>query len=320
MISIFTNSFVITFNAMLQLFLIAAAAGLLMRKKIITQEHLKVLSGITVQVLLPCLTFSNIIKNFQPGQLKIWPLIPLTAVLTVAFGLAISAVLFRRDLPAKKNLLALSAIQNAGYLILPLGQTIYPAAFDEFALYCFIYLLGLSPLLWSLGKYLVSFEEGKKLEPSQLFSPPFFANIVAVFLVFTHIRNFIPEVVVNSASLVGSATVPVATLVLGAVLGSIKLNIRPYWLDMAKVLLVKLFLTPLVTIIILRLTHFYIGYPMLCNLIVLQAAVAPAMSLILLVKHYGGEEDELSSILFVSYISCIITIPFWLAVWTTITG
>jgi predicted permease len=73
-IDIFINSFGITFKAMLQIFLIAAAAGVLMRKKVITQEHLKVLSSITVQVLLPCLTFSNIIRNFQPGQLKSWPL------------------------------------------------------------------------------------------------------------------------------------------------------------------------------------------------------------------------------------------------------
>lgn len=318
MIEIFTNSFVITFKAMLQILLIAAAAGLLMRKKVITDEHLKALSAITVSVLLPCLTFSNIIKNFQPGQLKIWPLIPLAAILTIGFGLSASVVLFRRDLPAKKNLLAAAALQNAGYLILPLGKTLYPDVFDEFALYCFIYLLGLSPVLWSVGKYLVSFDESKKFEPTQMLSPPFFANLLAVFFVFTHLRSLIPSILTDSVALVGSATVPVATFVLGAVLGSIRLNIRPHLPDAIKVMLVKLFLTPLFTIIVLRLTHFYTGYPLLCNLIVLQATAAPAMSLIIQVKHYGGDEEKLSSILFLSYILCIITIPFWLAVWTAI--
>jgi len=319
MTEIFTNSFIVTFKAMLQLLLIAAAAGLLMRKKVITNEYLKALSAITVLVLLPCLTFSNIIKNFQPSQLKIWPLIPLIAVSTIVFGLLASAVLFYRDLPAKKNLLAASALQNAGYLILPLGKMLYPDKFDEFALYCFIYLLGLSPVLWSVGKYLVSFDESEKFEPGRLFSPPFFANILAIFFVFTHLRSFIPSLVIDSVGLLGSATVPVATFVLGAVLGSIRLNIRPYLSDALKVILVKLILMPLVTIIVLRLTHFYTSHPLLCNLLVLQAAVAPAMALIIQVKHYGGDEEKLGSILFLSYLLCIITIPFWLAVWTAIT-
>lgn len=320
MINIFINSFGITFKAMFQLFLIAAVAGVLMRKNVFTQEHLKAFSAITIQILLPCLTFSNIVRNFQPSQLKIWPLIPLAAILMICFGLSVSLLLFLRQLPAKKNLLAASALQNAGYLILPLGKTLYPDKFDEFALYCFIYLLGLSPVLWSVGRYLVSFEEGKKFEAGQLFSPPFYANILAVFFVFTHLRNYIPTIVIDSANLLGSATVPVATFVLGAVLGNLKFNIRPYLTNALKVMFVKLFLTPLAVVIVLRITGFYINYPLLCNLLIMQAAVAPAMSLIIQVKHYGGEEEELGSILFLSYIACIITIPLWLAVWTAITA
>jgi predicted permease len=67
------------------------------------------------------------------------------------------------------------------------------------------------------------------------------------------------------------------------------------------------------------LMNFYTRYPLLCSLFVLQSSSSPATSLIILVKHYGGDEEELGSILFLSYIACIITIPFWLAVWTAIT-
>jgi predicted permease len=170
-----------------------------------------------------------------------------------------------------------------------------------------------------MGKYLVSPATGEKLTLRELFSPPFYANIVSILLVLLHLKFIIPSIILNSADLVGSATVPVATFVLGAVLGSIPFNIKPYLANAGKVMLVKLIIVPLATIIVLRLMNFYTRYPLLCSLFVLQSSSSPATSLIILVKHYGGDEEELGSILFLSYIACIITIPFWLAVWTAIT-
>jgi hypothetical protein len=236
----------------------------------------------------------------------------------VGFGLLISAILFWPNLKDKKYLLAPAALQNGGYLILPLGKMLYPQQFDEFAMYCFLYLLGLSPLLWSLGRYLVSPAQGEKLTWRELFSPPFYANIISVLIVLLGLKWIVPSVVLDATDLVGTAAVPVATFVLGAVLGSIPLNIKAYWGNAVKVLSVRLIAVPLATIIVLRLMHTNDTYPLLCSLLVLQSSSSPATSLILQVKHYGGEEEELGSILFMSYIACIITIPFWLAVWSTI--
>ena len=153
----------------------------------------------------------------------------------------------------------------------------------------------------------------------ELFSPPFYANIISILLVLLHAKFIIPSIILNSVDLLGSAAVPIATFVLGAVLGSIPLNVKPYLANAGKVLLIKLILVPVATIVVLRLLNFYTAYPLLCSLLVLQSSSSPATSLIILVKHYGGEEEELGSILFLSYIACIITIPLWLAVWTALT-
>jgi len=320
MIDIFISSFGTAFKAIFEILLISIAAGLLIRKNILTQEHLKALSTMGIRVLLPCLIFSNIIKNFNPGQLKFWPLIPLAAILMVGFGLLVSALLFWPNLKDKKYLLAPAALQNGGYLILPLGKMLYPDQFDEFAMYCFLYLLGLSPLLWSLGKYLVSPTEGEKPTLRELFSPPFYANIISILIVLLHLKFLVPSIILEPVDLVGTAAVPVATFVLGAVLGSIKLNIRAYFVNAVKVLSVRLIAVPLAAIIVMKLMNIQSTYPLLCSLLVLQSSSSPATSLIILVKHYGGEEEELGTILFLSYIACIITIPFWLAVWTAITA
>lgn len=318
MISIFTNSFGTTFQAVFQILLIALAAGILIRKNILTQDQLKAISAMGVRILLPCLIFTNIIINFEPSKLKIWPLIPISAVVTVGFGLVFAAALFWPNIGEKKYLFAPAALQNAGYLILPLGQFLYPDQFNEFAMYCFLYILGISPLLWSLGKYLVSSLPGEKLTIGELFTPPFIANIAAILIVLLKLKSYIPAVFINSAGLLGSAAVPVATFVLGAVLGSISFNIKSYVADVVKVLAIRLVLVPVVTIIILLLAGLNKDFPLLCNLLVLQSSSSPATSLIIQVKHYGGKEQQLGSILLLSYIACVVTIPFWLAVWMAI--
>lgn len=320
MADVFISSFGTTFGAILPILLIAAIAGFLVRKKFLTDEQLKALSAVCIQILLPCLIFSNIIENFDPDKLRFWPLIPLSAFVMVGFALGMSAILFRPNLKAKKHLLAAASIQNAAYIILPLGKMLYPEQFDEFAMYCFLYVLGLSPILWSVGKYLVSSGEDENLSIGQLFNPPFLANLIAVLIVLLGLKDYMPLVVLNSAELVGSATVPLATFILGAVLGSITFNIKSQIVVALEVILIKLLIVPLAVIMILSWINLYSVYPLLCSLLVLQASSPPATAFIIMAKHYGQKEKELGSILFLSYIACIITIPFWLAVWSSITG
>jgi predicted permease len=318
MIRIFSDSFSTTFQAVLQILLIALAAGILIRKNVLTEEQIKAISAIGVRVLLPCLTFSNIILNFDPAAFKIWPLLPISAFLMVGFGILFALILFWPHINEKKYLFAPAALQNAGYLILPVGKFLYPDQFDKFAMYCFLYILGLSPILWSLGKYLVSSLPNEKPSIKNLFTPPFVANLLAIAIVLFKLQFKIPTVFINSIDLLGSAAIPVATFVLGAALGGISFSIRGFIADAIKVLVIRLALVPIITIAILLLSGLNKNYPLLCKLLVLQSSSSPATALIMQVKHYGGKEQQLGSILLISYIACIITMPFWLAIWLAI--
>jgi len=316
----FIQAFSSTFYAVLQIFIVAFAAGFLVRRHIISDEQVKAISAITVRVLLPCLIFADIVKQFYPAQLRIWPILPLAAVAMVAAGLLAGLVLFARELPQKKDMLSLASIQNAGYLVLPVGSVLFPAQFEEFKLYCFLYFLGISPLLWSLGKYLISSKGNDKLGLRELITPPFIANILAVIFVFAHIRQFIPSVLLDSIEFVGSATVPVATLVLGAAVGGVSFRIGPYFWDIVRVAIIKLVFLPVCTIIVLYITGLKETYPLLAVFFVIQAASAPATAAVIQVKHYGGDEQKIGTIVLYTYLICTLTLPFWVALWNTISA
>ena len=115
--------------------------------------------------------------------------------------------------------------------------------------------------------------------------------------------------------LLGEATVPLANFILGAVLGSISLRIRPYLADAIRVVGVKLFLIPLLVLLVLRFTDWFSGNELLCNFFILQAASPPATGLILQVRNYGGDVQKVSSLMLVCYSLCVLTLPFWLALW-----
>ena len=156
MTAVFYSSFISVFIALAKIFFVALIAGLLIRKKILPQSFIQILSRLTVNVLLPCLIFSNILQHFEPWQLSFWWVIPLISVAMIGIGVGAAAIFFAGELPEKKNMLPLAGMQNAGYLVLPLGKILYPEQFDEFSLYCFLYILGMTPILWSVGKVLTT--------------------------------------------------------------------------------------------------------------------------------------------------------------------
>lgn len=310
----FAAAFGSTLLAILKVFLVVLGAGLLVRRGILSQTVVTALSDATVTLFLPCMIFSMVIESFHPEAFVLWWTLPMVAVVMPAAGLAAGAFLFYRELPGKKNMLAIASMQNAGYLVLPVGLALYPDQFDRFALYCFLFILGFNAVLWSVGKKLVT-DSGDSNGWRGLVTPPLVANLAAVGLALTDLRRAIPPVLLDAVDLVGQAAVPVATVVLGAVLGGVSFRLRPHLWDATRVLVVKLMLLPFLTVLAVRAVGLAAVDPLLARFLVLEAAAAPAAGIILQVRSYGGDEQKVGSLMLVCYAASMITMPFWLAVW-----
>lgn len=307
--------FPVTFMGVARVFFIIIAAGILVRLRIITHEHVKSLSIVTVNILLPCLVYSSITISFDPHSLSIWWVLPVAGIVIVGCGLVLGFVFFLKELPEKKNMLALTSIPNAVYLSLPLGQALFPDQFEKFAAYTFLYFLGVNPLLWSIGKYLATSGKGEKISLRSMITPPFVANILAVSLVFAGFHHHIPIFFTQPIEMMGQAAVPLANFILGAVLGGITLRWKPYWTDVLRAVGIKLIGVPLIVVCLLIQLDLKTSYPLLAVFLVIQGATAPATNLILLIRKYGGEEEKISSVMLAAYALCIFTLPLWISIW-----
>ena len=301
--------------ALVQVLLIALAGAILVRTKVFKSEDVKGLTLIIVNVLLPSMIFAKIVGTLDPQGFPLWWLLPLVGLGLIAIGIVFSILFFYSDLSEKRSLLPIASMQNAGYLALPLGQAIYPEQFDLYALYTFLIIMGLNPILWSVGKFLST--GGKMIEFSwrQLITPPFIANLLGISFVLTGWLQYIPKMVFNAIELTGTATVPLANFVLGAVLGSISLRIWPSFADTVRVLGVKFLVIPLVTIAIMMLVNLKVTNSLVSDVILIQAVSPPAIAILIQIKNYGGNAQKSGSLMLISYIACIVVIPLWMAVW-----
>ncbi len=307
-----------TFNAVFQLLLIAVAAGILIRKNSVSKEQVHSLSVITVNVFLPCLILSKTLARFDPQSLGFWWALPLTGLFLVLSGMGFAALLFGFK-PSGKPLLPLASMQNSIYIVLPIGQILYPDQFDLFALYAFLLTMGLTPLMWSVGKVLISGGKNTRIQWQDFISPPLVATLTSLVLVFSGLSSSLPTVIMGPVNLLGSATVPLAVFILGATLSTISFTDMPAGRDILVVAAVKFGILPLMVFAALYSTQLYHTMPLLCSLLIIQASAPPATNLILIVKSYGGDSQSIGSMMLVQYLICIIAMPLWLALWQFVT-
>jgi len=310
----FAAAFAAAGLALAKVALVIVAAGVLVRRGVLTETIVNALSTATVVLFLPCLMFSNIAEHLDPHTLPWWWVLPLAAIAMSVVGLGLGSLFFAGRLGEKRHLLPVAAMQNAGYLVLPVGLALVPDRFDTFALYCFLFILGFNPWLWSVGKHLVT-GGGDGRGWRGLITPPLVATLSAVTAVLTGVAGHLPQVLMDAVAMVGQAAVPVATVVLGASLGVARLAPSGHGWDAARLLTVKLVLLPAATVAVLLALDVAATDPLLARFLVIEAAVAPAANLILMVRTYGGRERELSSHMLLAYLVCALTLPAWIALW-----
>jgi predicted permease len=315
--SFFTGTFFSIFQAILKVFLIASLAGFMTYKKIFTEEFIDGLSVLVVRVFLPLQMFSTIMKSFDPGAQSYWWAAPLVGMALAFGGLLFSSLLFAGSIREKKTLIPLSGMQNAVYLALPIGEFAFRDQFPEFSLICFLVLMGLNPVMWSVGKMIITTDRKDGSLFKKIVTPPLIASLTGITLVLSGADRFVPNIIIDASAMLGNATVPVATFILGATLVMSIRKIPPFW-DTFRIIFVKFVILPVLMITALYFLHIGEKFPLLAQVLVLQAATAPATSHILMVRTYGGDIGKVGGIIFVSYLVCLFAIPFWLTVWNGI--
>ena len=295
--------------------LILACLGYVLRKKaFISDTGLDAISRLVIDVTLPLLIFTQLVREFNLAVYPDWWIYPILSVTITVVGLVVGFVFtaFVSSWKKKVQFLNLVTFQNSGYLPLALVAALLPVhQVGSMFIYLFLFLTGFNLVMWPLAVYIFSLSRDTEFRLKNILNPPVIASLAGLAAVFFGIHKIIPSVALKPLRLIGDCTLPLAMLVVGADLAQIRVrhidSKAMFWLVVAK-------LVVLPTLGLVFISRFKV--PELVGLlIVLQLAVPSATSLSVIARHYKKEDILVSQGILVTHLVSLVTIPVFLSLY-----
>jgi predicted permease len=307
----FAEHFKITGFAVLEIFLLALAGFSLTKKQFLSSQGLDDLSRLVMDVTLPLLIFSQLIRDFSFSLYHNWWIFPLISITITFTGLLVGAVFagLIKGEQERLQFLSLVSFQNSGYLPLALvGAMLSGAQRDELFIYLFLFLMGFNLAIFSLGVHILNFHKDRKLKAKSFFSMPVVATLVSLLVVYLGLGKYIPGNIIKPVRMLGDTTLPLAMLVVGGNLAQIRLShINKKAISL--LILAKMVIMPLIGLILIKIFRV----PELVGLLILiQLAMPSAVTISVILRSHKKEDVLASQGIFLTHIASIITIPVFL--------
>lgn len=310
-------------EAVLPVYVMAAAGMALRWRKVLTAEMEKGVLQMVIHLLYPCLILDKVLGNplARSGATVGWGVglgfgfIILGMV--VSFGYA-KAVGMARGGGLRTFTLA-GGVQNFGYTAIPILASLFvlPGGDDSVLGLLFIHSLGVELAIWIVG--LMVLTGSWRQNPRLFLNGPIVAVVLGLALSWTGGWQLLTAegggvagaVVRQSMHWLGNCAFPIGLILIGATMFGLVGEEKPDWKIALGAVLVRLAVMPAV---ILGGAWLLPITTELKQVLVVQAAMPAAVTPIIVARHYGGNPGVAVQTVVVTSVLALVTIPLWLAV------
>ena len=310
-----------------KVFAVGAAGFWIVHRKWIPRESLTAFGHLVARLTLPCLVFTSFASGFDPARSPGWWKLAVISACITLLGLAFGKVMAIRHKNEEATMLV--GYQNSGFFVLPLLQALLgPAEFRHASALLFVFVIPFNASLWPVGAWVVL--KKREFNTRSLISPPTIATVAALIiygLFHDYAHQFdnamLVQILVGGHSpgalqLIGDITTPLATLILG---GTVAAQLRHGTGEVSskraavEVSVVKLVVLPLIGYALLRYCPFLnpTRDATLALLLMLEFAAPPGVNVAVFLQQHGYPAKLLPATCLFSYVACLITVPFWVA-------
>ncbi len=304
------SEFQTVLGAVVPIFVITAVGLLIRRLNWLTEEADQSLLRININLLMPCLILDKAIGNPALSDMRNLLLAPTVGFITLGLGFLL-AVASRKlhgiaDPPAQRTFAFSVGLYNYGYLPLPLALSFG----KQTAGVLFVHNVGVEIGVWTLGVMLLT---GQRIgrDWRKIVNAPLVAIALAVALNVLGWHKVIPQVVLTSLALLGQCAVPMALILIGAVIADHlhEFHSASGWRVIGSAVLLRIGILPVLFLLIARYLPATVE---LKRVIVLQAAMPAAVFPIILARHYGGDAPTAMRVVIGTSVIGLVTIPMWI--------
>ncbi len=297
------------------LFVVLAVGALARHKNLLDEASTRALARLVLTVALPLLYFHSLAANFTYELLKAIWVLPVFAAGMVLAGYALAKAFSRfvvLDKPAKATFVYLATFTNCGFLAIPIANALYGS---NGIIRVVFFNVGFNLLYWTLGVWTLRASNpaaGGGI-PSPLRSLVNSGTIgLACGMVVGLAAVRLPAFMLDSAGILGSATIPLALLVVGSIMrkGDIQ-RLRSYQKPLLLIVLCRLIVIPGLIFIVTGFCGFL--SPLSRAVIVLQSAMPSASTTPIFTSRFGGDSQFASAGVFATHICSILTVPIFIS-------
>ena len=314
-------TFSVILGVTIPVFLIIGVGCLCRVVGLVTESSEKTIMALALNVLYPCFIISKVCGNQSLQQVSIVVSALLTGLTLTAIALGVAAAVGKllklKSGPEQNTFTVSGAIQNYGFIPIPLIEGLFPAEAAETLGVLFVHNLGLELTLWTVGVVLISgTREGMW---KRLINGPTVAIIVGLFLNFTSGHQLIPEVAKTAMTQLGLCTIPISLLLVGVSLAGVVLkgNWLSGWRIPVGAIAVRFLIMPVFFLLAARLLSF--SRPLML-IMLMESAMPAAVFPIVIAKHFGGKPSVAVQIVIFTTVASLILTPAILTLATWLFG
>lgn len=327
--SLFQSGFLTVFETIMILFVISFFGWLSVKFKFINDDGIAALSRILVDVVVPAKLVIDITANLNAKTIQTTSYMTIGSLLTIFLGVGLGYLMTflwrsKESGPSTDNsIVVMSSLHNGIFLPLPLLIALTPPESQSLAtLYVGAVYFVAVIFQWTFGVTLLgskgSLNWKDRLKP--LLNMPLLAIVLGIicsrFSIFVNAAKglespAIVSVPFEAAQILGTALAPIAMLTLGTLIAQCKIRGNLKFRSLAIPIVIRLLISPLLMLLVLRGIGFDEKYPILSMTLLVESAMPPATVLPIIAKRFGGDWETISAVLLVSYILALFTVPIW---------
>ena len=314
----------VVFLKITAMFLVILAGWLARRRGFLAAEFTATLSRLVVDVAFPALVFTQMLRTVDAAALRSGWLAPLLCglVIVIAWFVGVLVAPAFSSRAQRNTFVFLVAVPNWIFLPLPIVQALYGDNGVRTVLLCNV---GAQVVLWSFGVWILhgAMRQAVKNLFTNLGLWATAAGIITALL-FPAARNLeninpadappmmlLPGAAVQALAMVGSLTIPMSLLAIGAQLGELTIAVHRFPRVLWGVLLARLLLAPLATVALgFGLMRLGVTMPEETRLIVYLIATMPvAISCSVMTERFSGDTTLAAEGIFYSTFFSLLTVP-----------
>lgn len=303
----------ILINQLIQLFIIICIGFIAYKVNIFNEKSTKALNRFILDITLPLMMVDSVLSMKQrpdasevaslfSASIAFYLVMPLIAIIIVKI-MAKTMNVVRSRQGAYMFMLVFS---NVGFMGFPILEAACGAQGDTAVFYAAVLNIFFNLSAFTYGVLMIGYGTSVKtaFKLKSLLSPGIISAVLAIIIYVFNIH--FPSTVENVIGTIGDLTSPLAMILVGVTLASIKLSeVFNEW-RIYVFSIIKQFILPILFYPIFRL---FLGDTLLFNVLFIEFLMPIANTALILSGEYGGDTKFVSKTIFISTAMSLVTMP-----------